>query len=248
MSIRIMTEVWADAPVKGSTLLVALALADCANDDHRQAWPGIENLAQKARVSPRQVKYCIAELAEKNIIEIQKNCSPQRTNLYTITDVSGWLEGANSALSNGKGAMQRNGAEGANSASEGAMGFPSNGQPTSPKPLENRKEPSLKEKSTKKEKFSPVKTLAQVIDEDMAVELLKLRQKKKAPETERAINSLVKNLSQFKSPNEAAEKMLLKGWLSIERDWSHGLTLANVKPSKRVQEWREQYDKERGWV
>ena len=54
MSVRIMAKVWAYSQRKDGELLVMLALADFANDAG-ESWPSLEVLAQKARLTKRQV-------------------------------------------------------------------------------------------------------------------------------------------------------------------------------------------------
>lgn len=90
MSIKIMQQVWENAPASGGTLLVLLALADSADDRLRSCFPGIESLAHKARLSERQVKRAIAELVEAGVILVERNASPYKTNLYTVRQVHEW--------------------------------------------------------------------------------------------------------------------------------------------------------------
>ena len=55
MSIKVMSAVWEHSKMKGSALLLQLAIADFA-DDAGIAFPGTETLAKKIRMSERQVK------------------------------------------------------------------------------------------------------------------------------------------------------------------------------------------------
>lgn len=83
-----MAEVWADQyfgqgdKVK---LLVALALADCANSDTGLAWPALENLAAKSRTSVRGAQEAIREMENDGKLEIQVAKGPRGTNLYLFT-------------------------------------------------------------------------------------------------------------------------------------------------------------------
>jgi hypothetical protein len=54
MSIKVMTTVWDHSRMKGSALLLLLAISDFA-DDEGYAFPGTEILAKKIRMSERQV-------------------------------------------------------------------------------------------------------------------------------------------------------------------------------------------------
>ena len=62
MSIRVMTAVW-DMDLPAKQKLVALALADCANDEG-EAWPSIATLARKCGCDRRTV--------QRNLREIEK--------------------------------------------------------------------------------------------------------------------------------------------------------------------------------
>lgn len=71
MSVRVSAWVWAQAPVKSGELVVLLAVADNAHDDGGGAYPSQEHLAEKARMSVRQVRRCLASLEAKDQIEKQ---------------------------------------------------------------------------------------------------------------------------------------------------------------------------------
>jgi len=83
MSIKVMSIVWAKAPIEGGGLLVLLALADNA-DDRGTAYPGIPYLASKARMSDRNVQRCLRQLADKGFIRITANAGPGGSNKYRI--------------------------------------------------------------------------------------------------------------------------------------------------------------------
>jgi hypothetical protein len=81
MSIKIMTRVWDEADVSGSTLLVLLALADWANDDG-WCWPKIETIAAKARITDRHASRVLADLEQRKLIQRE----PQgRGTRYRVT-------------------------------------------------------------------------------------------------------------------------------------------------------------------
>lgn len=92
MSIKIMSEVWEHATVDGGALLVLLTLADSADEATRSCYPGVESIAAKARLSERQVQYCLKRLRESGIIEVKRCASPVKTNLYKIAEASLWAE------------------------------------------------------------------------------------------------------------------------------------------------------------
>lgn len=71
MSIKLMAEIWDDdedgADLKGSALLVMLALADFASDEGL-CWPHVETLARRARISKRQVHRVLLDLGENGYV------------------------------------------------------------------------------------------------------------------------------------------------------------------------------------
>jgi DnaD/phage-associated family protein len=71
MSIKHMSIVWDSSSHSGNALLVLLAIADHANDEGI-CWPSISTIAKKARISERQTKRIIQDLADSGEIEIVK--------------------------------------------------------------------------------------------------------------------------------------------------------------------------------
>ena len=93
MSIKIRSEVWENAPLVGTDLLVLLALADMANDENRECWPGLKNISHKARISTRQVSNVLGDLELQGIICITSRLTEKggnTSNLYRISEVSNW--------------------------------------------------------------------------------------------------------------------------------------------------------------
>ncbi|MCB0133755.1 MAG: helix-turn-helix domain-containing protein [Caldilineaceae bacterium] len=68
MSIRIMTAVWDAQRYEAGTLLVLLAMADYANDEDHTCHPSIGRLAQKSRLSERQVSRILVRLKDDGVI------------------------------------------------------------------------------------------------------------------------------------------------------------------------------------
>lgn len=83
MSIKVMTEVWDEAPFKGGDLLVLLALADFANDDGR-CYPAVETIARKTRLTTRAVQLAMREMAAEGWLHIEDRGRVHETNIYTI--------------------------------------------------------------------------------------------------------------------------------------------------------------------
>jgi hypothetical protein len=83
MSIRVMTQVWANSRQKGNALLMLLAIADFA-DDQGYAHPGIETLAEKSRMSERNTRYVLATLVASGELELSRGTGPRGCNEYQI--------------------------------------------------------------------------------------------------------------------------------------------------------------------
>lgn len=91
MSIKIMSKVWELSELSGGDLLVLLAIADFANDKGI-AWPSVETLSKKARLSERQTQYVVQRLEKLKFLEIGDNEGPKGVNTYRVMP-----EGANSS-------------------------------------------------------------------------------------------------------------------------------------------------------
>ncbi len=83
MSIKCMTRVWEQTPksIKGSQLLLLLAIADHARDDGH-AWPGITTLAGKIRMSERHTMRMLDELESEGVLYIDRS---SYVNNYLVT-------------------------------------------------------------------------------------------------------------------------------------------------------------------
>lgn len=83
MSVRAMAHVWATSAARGTELLVALAIADFADDDGR-AWPSIATLSRKARCAERTVQDSVAALRRRRELLVEVGAGPRGTNLFQV--------------------------------------------------------------------------------------------------------------------------------------------------------------------
>ena len=81
MSIAVMSHVWKTSSHKGSELLLLLAIADHANDKGR-AWPGVELLALKTRLSTRSVMRLVQNCEQSGELEVVRKKG--KVNHYKI--------------------------------------------------------------------------------------------------------------------------------------------------------------------
>lgn len=84
MSLKAMAWVWDHADVKGTELLLLLAIADQANDQG-EAWPSIRTLTKKIRgESTRNTQIVARKLEEAGQLLIDPPRRGRRTNTFTI--------------------------------------------------------------------------------------------------------------------------------------------------------------------
>jgi hypothetical protein len=63
--------------------LVLIALAEFAHDDGSHAWPSIQTLADRTRLSERQVRNCLRQLESSGAI-VETGRSRRGTHIYTV--------------------------------------------------------------------------------------------------------------------------------------------------------------------
>ena len=85
MSIKVMNLVWSNSTQKGSALLLLLAIADHAHDDGGGAYPSIQTLADKTRLTSRAVQVLLNKLEAAGELRIKRRTGPHRVNTYAIT-------------------------------------------------------------------------------------------------------------------------------------------------------------------
>jgi hypothetical protein len=83
VSVQVMTWVFEHSPHKGNELLCLLAIADHAAIDGTNAFPSMATLAQRCRISVRQVVRIIARLEDAGAITINRS-SGRHSNVYTV--------------------------------------------------------------------------------------------------------------------------------------------------------------------
>lgn len=83
MSVRVMSRVWERSALGGSELLLLLAIADHADDEGR-AYPSVETLAKKVRMSARNARYLLAKIERSGELTIARNAGPRGCNLFTV--------------------------------------------------------------------------------------------------------------------------------------------------------------------
>ena len=83
MSIKIMSQVWAESQQDGGNLLVLLAIADFA-DDWGVSFPSVLTLAKKSRLSESSVHRILRHLQDSGELQIKRQEGPHGCNLYVV--------------------------------------------------------------------------------------------------------------------------------------------------------------------
>lgn len=83
MSVHVLDLVWRRSAHKGSDLLLMLAIADNANDGG-VAWPGIEHLSSKSRLSERAVQYAVSRLLDGDELTLVRRGGGSQSNVYRV--------------------------------------------------------------------------------------------------------------------------------------------------------------------
>jgi hypothetical protein len=79
-----MSQVWANSKHKGSTLVLLLAIADFA-DDEGYAYPAVQTLSHKCRMSERNTRYTLRALVDSGELLIKRGAGQRGANLYRVT-------------------------------------------------------------------------------------------------------------------------------------------------------------------
>jgi hypothetical protein len=138
MSIRVMSSVWENTKQSGSNLVILLAISDFANDDG-EAWPSVNTLAKKARITERECQFILRKLTEAGEIEIDTNGGPHRCNLYRVKWASPYVQDI--------------GCSGLHP--QGEVDFTQTVKPASPEPSITIIEPLVETRKSKKQKTPP---------------------------------------------------------------------------------------------
>ncbi|MFE2485985.1 helix-turn-helix domain-containing protein [Streptomyces mirabilis] len=92
MSFKVTNWVWSRSESRNGARLVMLALADRA-DDNGCAWPSIDDLAARTKLSPRAVQKGITSLVELGELEVENGGGRHRSNRYRIVPKPRTLDG-----------------------------------------------------------------------------------------------------------------------------------------------------------
>lgn len=103
MSVKAMTYVWDNSPYNGNALIVHLALADHC-DDQGICWPSQKYLANKCKVSERQIRRIISQMVLDGFLFVEvrgregKNNNRYRLLYKKVQDTGDLLDNNNDAI------------------------------------------------------------------------------------------------------------------------------------------------------
>jgi len=106
VSILVMSQVWRYQALKGTKLLLALALADHAHDDGTHVYPSVEALTVKTRANRRTVQKLLRELVDDGLLAVveEGGKGPKDTTVYAF-DLRLLAEGRSEAALPAKGGI-----------------------------------------------------------------------------------------------------------------------------------------------
>jgi hypothetical protein len=84
VSIEAINRVWKTSKQRGSALLLLLAIADYAKDDGSNAWPSLQTLANKTRMSKRNVIKLVQKIEANGELRVRREQGPNGVNFYDI--------------------------------------------------------------------------------------------------------------------------------------------------------------------
>lgn len=86
MSVKAQTWVWQHSLAEGNDRLVALAIADRANDDGEDCWPNMETLCRKTRLSRSTVSRCVRSLEDLGELRVDRELGKKNSYVLTMPD------------------------------------------------------------------------------------------------------------------------------------------------------------------
>lgn len=257
MSVKVMTAVFDRYPNGGGEMVLALALADHADDQGGSIFPSVRLLSEKTRQSTRTVQYQLRKMEQIGWLQLVANESGGRGRAREYQINPDWIKGADIAPLS----IEEKGADSAPiEEQKDAEVAPFNGEERAqdlhpykpervqsttervqsttqkgataiaPEPSVTVKEPSVKYKSFDFSRWPAMP------DQEVLDDWFRFRKRLKAEVTQTAINrmagKLVECLSAGYSVNLCLSEAVLRGWRGLELEW---LQNGKVKPDTRQQ-------------
>lgn len=239
MSVEVMSMVFKRYPNGGGEMLLALALADHANDQGTGIYPSIASLAEKTRQSVRAVQYQLRamEAAGWLILVNSGNGGRNQRREYRVSDL--WLKGADFASLKPSPSAPEKGADfapqipaekgaihdamGATDDAKGANGDTKGCNGLHPHiTVKEPSEPSRTVKGVRKRSpgFDPLSIeLPEWMDADDWADWARHRAEIRKPITEQAAREQLRRLGEFRqtgaTPREVIRQSIASGWQGL---------------------------------
>lgn len=84
MSTATSRRVWEESKQSGSALLILLSMADRSDDDG-YCWPGMEDIAQRARINKRHAQRLVSAIENDGELYAERSSGRGRTSQYIVT-------------------------------------------------------------------------------------------------------------------------------------------------------------------
>jgi len=84
VSVHVSAAVWSNETLGGSSKLVLLKLADCADDDGRNAFPSVARVARECGLGERTVQRILATLVTGGYLVIDQPATRHRPTVYRV--------------------------------------------------------------------------------------------------------------------------------------------------------------------
>ncbi len=75
MSVHVSSAVWLNERIRGTSKLVLLKLADCADDDGRNAYPSVARIARECGIGERSVQRILGGLINAGYLVVTREAS-----------------------------------------------------------------------------------------------------------------------------------------------------------------------------
>ena len=120
MSWQAVTWVLEFSESTGYSRLVMIAIASHANREGKNAFPSLDTIALEARISRREVIYCVQSMEELGELRVTRGIGRGNPNSYEFPHVEQWLQKVHAVHQSEEGKGAQKSRKGANKHTKGA--------------------------------------------------------------------------------------------------------------------------------
>lgn len=215
-----MARVWELSAARGADLLMLLAIADFSDDDGR-AYPSVQTLALKCRVSARNANKTLARLRDTGELRIDLSRGPHGCNQYRVTVPATPVARDTPVVGDTL----------AQTTAPPVVGDPKPLSSATPKPSVNHHEPPVIQatgkpaavpatKPVKAQAMTEADLVAEGVEPDAARDWLAARRAKRQPLTATAWKGIVREAAAARlTPAQAVTVAAERGWCGFRASW-----------------------------